>query len=296
MKKFIILSIGFSLFGAGLIMPFSEASRDAYHVYMNADENFYDYRHFTEGQATDNSLRTEGESQRAKISEYKQARRYRGSRENFFTGNRSITDDTRMLRHSTDRIAPNTKRTIRTHAQSTVNLTARAVAQVQASLYTFENDKFSLLLPVGWTLADETADIHVYENVNSSFSLRVKHFMPETCGTSAGFMSCGIRLSRAENYLAVGSAGKLEIVSKIVRDSRTDSTILNQIGVMTNTYTEQFTALFPFFGEKTVARYFVAAPDGGIFMVEASAAYRESGIYTEVTKRVFDSFRIYPTE
>lgn len=298
MKKTIVLALGLALTAAGFSLPLSEASRDAYHAFMTQPENIDDYRHYTESHSS-NRLRNfrlggEATTMDQEGVDYRQSRNYRGSRYNFNLRSRATADMALTVRHSTDRIAPNTSQTIRTTYQPRTNITPAIVNQVLASLYTFENDQFSLLLPNGWDLTGFADEVHVYSNDVSDYSLRVKYFPKNTCGESLGFMTCAAQLGKAENHRAVSGAGKLEITSKIIRESREADTVLNRLSVKTDTYTEQFNARMPFSGQRTLSRYFVASPDGGVFLIEANADYREAAAYTEITKRVFDSFRIYP--
>lgn len=296
MKKTIVLALGLALTAAGFSLPLSEASRDAYHAFMTQPENLADYRHYTESLSS-NRLRNflmDGRATSQADTTYRQSRNYRGSRYNFNLGSRPMADADLTARPSTDRIAPNTTQTIRTTYQPRTTITPALVNQVLASLYTFENDQFSLLLPNGWDLTGFADEVHVYSNDVSDYSLRVKYFPKNTCGQSLGFTTCAAQLGKAENYRAVDGSGKLEITSKIVRDSRKADTVLNRLNVKTDTYTEQFNALVPFGGQRTLSRYFVASPDGGVFLIEANADNREAAAYTEITKRVFDSFRIYP--
>jgi len=354
MKKIIVLSLGFSLFAAGLSLPISEASRDAYHALTSGrldntshrslrvrpfagginqkvtqgvsqrslgrssttKQNFKNYRRSRDNFAnfsrprvesrlavrpstsrlTPNTTHTKSRPSVRSTYNPRGARfhNYRDSRRNFGLGakpnevNRSLA-----LRNSTDRITTQRNRTIHTSTRPRTVLTPQAVRAAQASLHTFENDQFSLALPEGWGLSTETQSIHTYEKPGENYRLKVKRFEPGTCGSSKGFMFCGVQLSKAENYQAVGSVGKLDITSSIERGMSTRNTILNRVDVSTSTYTEQFNAVFPFMGEKTVARYFVAAPSSEVFMVEAIVPYREAGAYTELTRRIFDSFRLY---
>ena len=294
MKKTICLSLGFSLIAAGLMISFTEASRDAYHV-LTPYERSYPYEdHFSEGQNQRQTAQMQQTEKRNAIAAYKQARRYRGSRENF-QSSVQVTQSNRnlSLRPSTDRIAPNTNKTIRTSYQPAMRVTPMVVQQVQSSLYTFENDEFSVMLPNEWALTSNEGDVHTYTNAVSNYVIRVKSFDQGTCGQSTGFTTCAVQLSKSENYRAVNGAGRVDVTSKILRASRTENTVLNRLDIETATYREQFSGVFPFMGEKNVARLFVQDLNGGAFMVEAMAPYNEAARYTETTKRIFDSFRMY---
>lgn len=300
MKKIVILSLGLVLTIAGLNLPLSEASRYVYHRFQSQPENFQDYRRFSEGIPIQKRLRRLNRSRRSDLVDQNngalRVHNFRGSRQNFLSANRRRSNSSLLQRSSTGSIAPRFHRGGRAVPQPAARITPRVVEAVQSQLYTFENDKFSLQLPIGWELLDATNNIHAYTNPNSSYALRIKEFDQRTCGDAISFTTCARQLSRAENALAVEGTGRVETLSTVVRYSRTENVVLNQIGVQSPTYTEQFVGLFPFEGELTVSRYFVAIPDGRVFLIEATSDFDRSVDYTEITKRVFDSFRIYASD
>ncbi len=296
MKKTIVFSLGFALLAAGFSLPLMEASPRAYHAYITQPQNFVEHRRHTEGLNANLTrrmiLRNAQRTNRYGANQLR-LKNYRGSREAFNRGAvGNVVNRQLMVRPSTNRIAPNTQRTVHTTSIARPVITPTVVQQVQSSLYTYENDAFSLLLPKGWTLRHNAGGVHMYTNPDSSYMVRVKKYDSQTCGT--GFVTCAAQLGKAENYRLVGGSGKLEITSRILRDSRQTDTVLNRLAIMTDTYTERFNAYIPFVGSQTFNRYFVSTGNGGAFMVEAVANVRDAGQYTETTKRIFDSFRVYP--
>ena len=297
MKNLIILAVGLGLIGAGVITT-SNASRDAYHAYLNSEDGPRNERYFVDHYGSSpegfqkRAPRVEGRNRFKYVRSIRNLRysqsntRYSYSRREKAQVPASPKSPTRSISRS---IEPWQKPLNRTRKATIANFSGGQ----KVLLNTYENDRFSIQLPNGWEAVQEGG--HVFTQRNSDFRLRVKRFQEGTCGTR-GFMGCAIALGVSENESqAIKGDGKILISSTIKRLSQKNDTVLNKINISTQTYNEQFNAVLPNVDkEKTVSRYFVQDQDGGVFLIEAVSNYQNAGKYIEATKRIFDSFRVYP--
>lgn len=285
MKKSLALVIGITLVGASII-PFSEASRDAYHNYLyKTGEN---ENRFAEGRTRINTVKRYGSQTQQGVNYY---RNYRGSRDAFERSNAIRRDDqvtrsNRPLRPSTFRWAPKSGQPL-----SRGSLLVRNVQNQNIPFYTYENEEFSLQIPKGWTNSSE--DTHTFTNENGDYTVSIKKFSNKACSTSENFTGCAVKLSKSENNLAVPGDGKLVITSRIVRQAYNTDTILDTPGVYTKVYTESFTANGLSASEKYINRYYAQDTDGEVFLIETETTPKLSGKYLSISNTIFDSFRIY---
>lgn len=284
MKKSLALVLGITLVGASII-PFSEASRDAYHNYLyKTGEN---ENRFAEGRTRSNTAKQYTPQNQQSASYY---RNYRGSRQ-AFEGSNAIQ---RKSQQTTKR--PLRPSTLRWTAKSTQPLSRgalyiRNINNQNTPLYTYENEEFSLQIPKG--IANTQENTHYFTNANKSYIVNIKKFGPKACTTSENFTGCAVKLSKSENDLAIPGDGKLVITSRIVRQAYKSDTILDTPQVYTNVYTESFTAT-GLQEEKYINRYYVQDIDGEVFFIETQTTPKQAKQFLSTSNNIFDSFRIYP--
>lgn len=288
MKKFISLALGLAFIGVA-IQPLTEASRDAYHVYLMSQS---DSKRTTYYRTQSRNIGTTTTEKKAKkyATTRGSARAYRNTRASqqsyYLKAKRSVVDNRAIRTFTTTSRAPwkNNKQ------PSLVKKTAQLS---QFKYVTHRNDAFSLQLPTGYMVDEEV--IHAY-NFNEELEIRVKKFDKSVCELSYGFTQCAINLSKSENHAAIAGAGKITAAGSIVRRSKKSDTVLNSLGVQTDTYTEQFSAYFLDDEVYTLSRYMARDEDGGVYLIEIKVLQDKAQQYLGLDKKVFDSFRIYPEE
>ncbi len=297
MKKFIVTAIGVGILGSAII-PFSEASRDAYHAYLMSqkDAKRVTYYRGRYGDTTRNKAETTTKSEGEKTYATYQgnARLYRNTRaiqQSYYVKatEKVDTDSQRKLRtFSTTTRAPwktskEKTKTVRTTNQRLPNF----------KFVTHNNDTFSLQLPVGYETGSNVSHQYTYDQ---DVEVRVEIFDKSVCEYSYGFTECAVKISKNENYEAIPGQGKITIVDTIIRQSKKNDTVLNNLGIQTSTYTEQFSAYFLNGDVYTVSRYLVQNQENGVYLVEVKIPQKVVSKYTGLDKKIFDSFRIYPEE
>jgi hypothetical protein len=263
MKKQISFGLGVAVLAAAAI-PFADASREAYHSYLMSQKS----RTYSEGSFPNPS----------------------------YIGQRWYASQDLAVRPSTFSLRARNgyarkcnsncswKKDIKNVSRSAIAYAEDAIKQ----FYTFENNTFSIELPAGWS--ERTPGSHEFVG-HSNYKVSVEKFNKDACTTSQGFTACSINLSRNMNQ---SENGRIIPQGKVVRQSQFADTVLNT-QLQTKTYTESFTATAPQGEQIYINRYFIADLDGGIYVVETQSDIRSAGGYVGVSKRVFDSFRIYPS-
>ncbi len=293
MKKNISLLLGMVLIG-GSILTISFASRDAYHAYI------------TGKQMSDGRFRTFSEGRAAKVKEVLLRKRekrtgiYRGRirTQNLRYSQKNTRDTYRRAKKVMKTTVRPSTRTIRNggwHSPLHRNaITAKNIRNKRVLVRTYENEAFSIQIPIGWTAS--TNNKHQFTNPNNDFVISVKKFPANTCNTEQGFMSCAINLGLNENEMAISGSGRLIPSSTVIRQSQLRDIFLNQLGIKGPTYTESFAAHVPVKGDQLFNRYFVRDIDGGVYLIETKSSVRYAQDSIAASKIIFDSFRIYPTQ
>lgn len=283
MKKSIAFVLGL-IFLSGVVVPFSLASRDAYHAYLTSQKNLKSFRYFTDGYSKFSRVTQVTDSNTKGVKAVRNLRFPVSGKRYLYSGGRPREESIGTFRPSTQ--------ATRTQWQ---NKLERRTANVQTifedfEFETYENEAFSLQLPEGWFNLEEKT--HFFTNLEKDFTVSIKKFENSPCETIEGFTACAIALSKNENREAVEGEGKLLTTSRIIRQSRSSDTVLNELNIRTATYTENFNANFQE-GEKHVSRYFVRDLDGGVYLIETITTPQKARKYVGVSKQIFDSFRIY---
>lgn len=316
MKKSVIFALGLAVVAAAAV-PFTSASRNAYHAYITSQDNQRQYRYYTDRLGDTRrfrqlSNRDNADTQRGQA--YYRGSLYRASRErnSRVTSSRPSAlgrdrDTNTTYVEATTRTAVD--RPIRTFAtrggiapwRQNLRGTGRfarmaniELPQSFVSFETFENDAFSVELP-----ADAQAtvdDAHTFTAMGGEVSIRIKRFEADTCHKSFGFRGCANNITRGENHALVGGKGRLISLQQVVRQSYKSDTVLDRLNLQTNVYTEEFTAEFPTGGTFTLYRYAAQDVDGGVYFIEVKVPRTLAREYVGVSNRIFDSFRVYPED
>lgn len=308
MKKSITLALSLALI-TGAIIPFSSASRSAYHAYITSQQNRDDYRFFSESRRSrnfDNETTTARDYANFAQSNPAYAARFqRNSRENFDNAagvtRVSATNTTYVeatSRTSVDsQIRPFATRAgvapWRSQLRSSGRITRTIAAPLQENVFdyqTFENDAFSVQLPV--TAQAKADDAHAF--IIGDVDLRIKKFAENTCDNAFGFRGCATNITKAENAALVGGKGRLISLDRVVRQTYESDTVLGEVNLQTEVYTEEFTTEFTDGLQYTLYRYAVQDVDGGVYFIEVKIPRAQARQYVEMVNTVFDSFRIYP--
>lgn len=293
MKKSLILVLGLAFITAGII-PFSSASRNAYHAYITSQTHNDEYRRFSEGRRVGASRRAY--QSKKTTSRYAAARYQRNSRVNYSApavktvyieaGERNEMGTKIRPFSIRDGVAPwraNLKRT---------GLTSRVImplTNTSMSFETFKNEAFSVQLPVGATA--KANDAHAF--IAGDLDIRIKKFDAQTCNNAYGFQGCATNITRSENSVLVGGKGRLIAIDRTVRRTYKSDSVLDQVNLQTNVYTEKFTTEFTDGDQYTLYRYAVQDVDGGVYFMEIKIPRREAANSIAAVDKMFDSFRIY---
>ena len=127
-------------------------------------------------------------------------------------------------------------------------------------------------------------------------NVRIKRFSADTCAKAFGFRGCANNITRGENHALVNGKGRLISLGQVVRQDYKSDTILSQVNVQTNVYTEEFTAQFPDGVDYTLYRFAAQDIDGGVYYIEVQVPANVARKYVGVSDTIFDSFRIYGEE
>ena len=310
MKKSVSFALGLALLTASMI-PFTSASRNAYHAYITSQQNREDYRRFAEGRRTaERTVRpttTRNYATFQGATSKNQARYQRNSRTNFSTprGISRVSDINTTYVEATSRTAVDSRiRPFATRAgvapwRSELRNTGRGVRMVTNPMAlksyefsTFENDAFSVQLPVGAQAKADDAHAFIFNDLD----IRIKKFATGTCDNSFGFRGCATNITKAENAALVGGKGRLISLDRVVRQTYQSDTVLGALNQPTDVYTEEFTTEFTDGKEYTLYRYATLDTDGGVYYIEVRVPRADAPEYVGVANKIFDSFRIYPQQ
>ncbi|MCK5461242.1 hypothetical protein KAI58_04625 [Candidatus Gracilibacteria bacterium] len=272
MKKIFIIGLG-SLFIATLIAtPFSEASRDVYHSYL-----YNQHLEKKENRFSPYSYSNRIVKQSRVKKERKKIRNQRypvGNKRNLYT--RHSYSSSRSLRPSSSRILAFRRST------SDRNLRIRRISKVLNNFETQEYKDFSIQVP---SSMEKKGENYFFNEVNG-LSFLVKHV--EECN-GISFTSCAIAVGKDAN--STTTRDKISNISRIQRQLTKGNTILDDISIKTEIFTETFEGIY-LGKELFISRYFVADGLGGVYMIEAQTSKRNGARDMGIIKKVFDSFRI----
>lgn len=274
MKKLFTIGLG-SLFLATLIAtPFSEASRDAYHSYLyNQHLKKNENRFSPSMRMTDPRRLIRNENRNGKRT-VRNLRYPTGSKRNIYT--RHTYKSSKYLRPSSLRILAFNKRT------SDRNLRIRQISKVLNRFKTQETQNFSIQVPSDMKINGETSFI----NKGTGLRFSVKYI--EKC-SGISFTTCAIAAGKEANATTVRD--KITNITRIERQLSKSDTVLKDIAIQTNTFTEAFEGVY--LGKEIfISRYFAADGLGGMYVVEARTSKRNESRDLGVIKKTFDSFRI----
>lgn len=293
MKKTLSIGLGFA-FMAGSLIPFSGASRDAYHayLYLRAREDreamrrvsTSPFRPYTGGseRASDPRRMERGSNERG-ASQSRNVIHSLRQRANEYSENPSLPVVPSEARRSSDR----SYSAFHTSLNRRGVLSFRNVNDAVQTFETYENQEFSIQIPEGWF--PSPSDSHSFRSRLSDFTISLKKV--EKACSSVSFTSCAITLSKNENYK--NPAEKIINTSTVERASYFADTVLNE-NIQTNVMTESFVGKFAD-EEKFISRAFIAGIDGSVYILETRTDPRNASRFIGVTKKVFDSFRVYAT-
>ena len=286
MKKFLTLGLGFTLI-AGALIPFTNASREAYHNYMykRAQERL-EYRRFSERQGSTRQLlqprRTLTEDRKMRgISPAKNLRYPAHGKRNLYSSKSNTANRDLPFRPVSDGIGVSIKQEY--HFEPTVD----PLDYGPYNMETYENELFSVQILDRWVPTHEKGYFSL-ETENPYFSLEIKHFEKVCEGTP--FLNCVRALSKDQNYYTASS--KIMTMSRIHRRAGMTDKVLNDPIHQTQVYTESFVGLVEG-KEMYISRYFVEGLNEEIFMLETVSDYRNAKRSVAITKEIFDSFRLY---
>jgi len=293
MKKTLAFGLGLTLLGATII-PFTSASRDAYHVYLyqqgrqvnTPQEPQLKQRNFSQRMgAYSRSRVAKRDTETLGVNPSRNTRYSQSDIRNIGAISRtSLTQDYRLMRPVSDRVIGGTQ--LNSHRLPQLKLKANVDAIDKFLPY--ENEKFSLEIPFGWRATNDNP--HAFVHPRSDYTITVRH-IDKVC-TNTGFMACAITLSKDQNHK--NPAEKIAITGPISRQSHFYGTVLNET-IQTRTYTESFSA--EVLGKDIyIARHFIADLEGGVYIIETKTALENADIFLGVSKNVFDSFQIFPLE
>ncbi len=299
MKKNLSLVIGLALV-VGAVVSFSEASRDAYHAYLNGYSRFNTYRGGDAWSKVPNLTERNGVYYRISDSHQEfypeeldidipEKYEYGYAGESMDAARRvgnKYSSEELPYRPSTDRvIGLGGDYKVRNVRRSQINF--YQTSGVTHSLKNYETEDYSLQLPVGWIASEEAAN--VFTSPNSSMVVSITKYDNETCHKSLSFTFCAAQLSDNESETA-----DLYVTSRINRSFHDSDTILNELNVQTPTYQESFSAQLPYDGEEKYVTRFYAQDlvDGGVYMIQTVTDMKEAASFVDTFKEIQDSFRI----
>ncbi len=286
MKKTISLGIGF-IFLAGALLPFSEASRNTYHSYF-----------FSQKRISKTPLKTAQRSR--KFSK----RRYAFSIP-LKANSHPPKPLTRQLAAKASKYTPQNIRNTFASVNFNQLLKARkslrwTTAEKQnqnnhvvyykniggdiRTLETYSNDSFSIQVPHLWHPVTTNKDNLSFISPSSEFTVSVTRLADNCQGVS--FTACSIDFSKNINR-----EKKLFTTSKINRRAHVSNAELNS-AIKNQMFTESFLATNNGEKEVFINRYFVKSSTNGIFLIETNTPSRLATNFIDISKKIFDSFRI----
>ncbi len=283
MKKIFILAFSF-FFITTSVISLGSASRDAYHSYMmqqareNLSQTQENYNFFTERRRPMKEKTSERQRRAFQVR--------RNSRQLMPTSKNQIRKIS--LRSTQERRSMSLRKNRwQQPLQVRPGLIIKRMESAVQTFQTYENETFSIQIPQGWFSSPDTP--HFFESQNSDFTVSIKR-TNDTCPTT-GFDACAISLSLTENRLD-NRQREIAVTSKISRQSGFADTILGNIDIQTRIFMEGFSGNI-LGQEKYIARYFVSDLKNRVYIIETQIPLRQAPQFLEVTKQIFDSFRIF---
>ncbi|MCF7812388.1 hypothetical protein K9M59_02215 [Candidatus Gracilibacteria bacterium] len=295
MKKFFSSVLGLSLL-AGALIPFADASREAYHnyLYRTAREKTpryvspHPFRPFSATRGSTRRLLQRETTPNRRGSNPIRNLRYpqQNTRSVYVPGTAKTLEEVRKdqlpLRPTTDRIALAWSESLRRRDPISFQTIRNAVEE----FYTYENQVFSVQVPKGWRPL--SSNPHFFRSPFSDYTISIVR-LEDPCET-VSFTTCAISLSKDRNYK--NPAEKIFNISSISRQAQYSDTVLNAPEVQTRTFTESFAGRVGD-EEKYISRYFVADLQGGVYVIETQVSLRNASQYIGISKHIFDTFRLY---
>ncbi len=292
MNKLLSIGLGLALVVSAVI-PFTDASRDTYHTYLYRQKlerqkkvptSIYKVRTFTQRKGTvrRSLISTQKNSRRRGVNTSRNLRYSLHDTRNAFSEGGSLEAEAnlrRPLRATGDRTLA-----WKSNLNKVEAISFQKIQDAVEVFETFENDSFSVQIPKSWNLSGDEG--HFFTSNYSDFTVSIKR-AESSC--MSGFMACAITLSRNENYKT--SRDKIIITPPITRQTHFSDTILGE-NIQTKTYTESFVGTEEG-TERYINRYIVADLEGGMYIIETKTSVRNASRFIGVSKKIFDSFRIF---
>ncbi len=282
MKKFIALTIALSIFGAVLIVPMSEASREAYHSYISQKiKESGRYRHyaFNNGRASRLIFPRENKIRRnVALVLRKNYLIPRFGKRNLYshkTSNRNLP-----LRTFTNRVFG-----VSINSQKPHRIVISATKEINDNpmeLKNYNNEIISLGIPAKFEVSEEN-NVIKFNKPFSSIKFSAKK-MNTKCQNSP-FVVCA-----RSNSHAIDQKNDIYRSSKTVQQYQKTDVVLGQVGLDSEKFVEGF------IGTKRgknffVARFFVAGENGDVFEIEATSNLQDIDEAIILAKKVFETFR-----
>lgn len=281
MKKISFIGLGL-LFLVGCIIPFSSASRDVYHTYMTN-------RHTQDISDNQQILNRMFDRSRNGIQSANTgiARNLRNSSRRDL--NKTITRKSSIATQTISKKRVYVNRTA-PWRQPLVRQSLLLDEQINTetgltAIETYENDTFSIQIPTGWNPTTNLS--HYFVSPYSDLTLSIN--LVEAPCENLSFTQCAINMSKSLDrqnkegiLIRTSSTSRLAQYSNTILHSRIQTQVLME-GFATNLFGE----------DMYIARYFVADLDSNVYELEVRFPLKETSQYLGLTKRIFDSFRIY---
>lgn len=276
MKKFLGLAIGLVLIGAAIV-PFTDASRNAYHTYLyqqslNRKNKRFSPVKIKRVQANQTIVKRASTGKPA----IQNLRYTTGSKRNLFAGKEVAATKVRPMSKN---IGFPTQRPER------VTIPVTNFDPINLKMQTVVTDNFSVELPEGWM--PEVSNGVLTVNAGNALAISIKKH--EDVCENVSFQACAITLSGDLNHLE-NVGGKINTLSRVTRLTQKNNRHKNTFD-QTTTFTESF--LGTYYGKEVyITRYFVQDGDGDLYLLEAIAdrEYASEGVL--VARQLFNSFRI----
>jgi len=281
MKKFIALTLGLSLLGAALIVPMSEASREAYHSYIAKKvRESGRYRHSTYRLGNQkqilfprkNSVRT-GERLRFR-------RNYlipRFGKRNLHRSN--LSNKNLKVRTSTKRFLG--MNVLNQNSNRIVIMSGNSLNKNDFSFVNYNNDLFSVEIPVNSVVAEDNNKLN-FNLPLSSIEFSAKK-LASKCNQKLGL--CGRAVS-----LTIDHNNDIYRTSKTFQEYQKTDAILGEVGLNNKKFMEGF------IGnqngkDKFFARFILAGKDGDMFLITVESDLEDIDKAVIFAKKVFETFR-----
>ncbi len=281
MKKFLLLSSGLFLIAASLI-PFSSASRNAYHVWLmqqaekKAAIEDTKYYHPFEKITTERLTNP--------LTHYFRNTSQRNLNFTPIVIPSVETNATLRLneayRRSSNQLSPLWTSPLKRSA-----IVFKRIKDAVKEFETYNNDSFSILIPKGWD--QDKKKTRFFSSQKSDYTITIKKF--ENACDNVSFTTCAISLSYNENRK--NEDGPLALSSLITRQTQFQNTIQGSM-IQTKTVTESFSANIKG-KEYYLSRFFIADTKGGVYLIETRSSLKNASSYVGVSKAIFDSFQMY---